>query len=199
MSLTLANLLAEYRLAIRNTGEGSVACYAALNSVKDEAVTKIINFLKASALNSVPSEHTITLTGNYTYSVSATPSIRYILEVKTNNNLGTHYREMERVESPWHSGMGYNSLFPTYRFYGSSFQFRGDPTAGGLVIISYLGAITDVSDLWIITTSGLTDEAERMWCWYAAARHWENVHEDKEAARCYKIFNQKLYGTQRGF
>jgi hypothetical protein len=199
MPLTLSALLSEYKLAIRNTDESDADCYTALNSVKDEAVTKIVNYLKVSALNSAPSEHTITLTAAYRYTITASPTIGYILEVKTNNGLGSIYKDMERVEAPWYSGMLYNYKFPQYRFYGSSFDLRAEPVAGSVVVVSYLGTITDVSASWTTTTSGLTDEAQRMWCWYAAARNWENIHEDNEAARCYKIFNQKLFGIQRGF
>lgn len=199
MSLSLANLLSEYKLAIRASNEPDSNCYTALNSVKDEAVTKIVEYLKASALSATPSEHSVTLTTAYTYSLStASPTIGYIVEVKTNNGISV-YRPMRRIEEPWYSGMLYDYYNPEYRMFGSALELRGEPIAGDYIKIIYLGTITDVSSAWLSTTSGLTDEAQRMWAWYAGARSWENRHEDKEAARCYKIFNQKLFGTQRGF
>jgi hypothetical protein len=200
MSLTLTNLLDEYKLGIRDSDESAADCYTALNSVKDEAVTKILDYLKLSGLNSAPSEFSITMVADtYTYALSgASPAIGYILEVKTNNGLGV-YRPMRRIEAAWYKYMSEDPLFPEYRLFGNKLEIRGEPNAGDYVKIEYLGTITDVSGSWATTTSGLTDEAQRMWCWYAAARNWENVHEDKEAQRCYKIFNQKLFGTQRGF
>jgi hypothetical protein len=192
--------LAEYKLGIRDENESDSNCYSALNSVKEEAVVKIVDYLKLSSLNSAPSEFSITLVADtYTYALStASPAIGYILEVKTNNGLA-EYRPMRRIEYPWYDGMNYDYNFPEYRLFGNKLEIRGEPVAGAYIKIEYLGAISDVSSSWTTTTSGLTDEAQRMWCWYAAARHFESRMEDKDAQRCYKIFNQKLFGTQRGF
>lgn len=198
MALSLANLLTEYKLAIRDTAESDPNCYAALNSVKDEFQNRAIAMLGANALNATASTLTITLTSAYSYSLAtASPSIGRIIDVKLGD--GTYYRPMRQTEGLWSTGMDNDSVNPEYRINGNYLEIKFEPS--GYVVVSYAPQIATVSDSYTgdsTTQSYQIDEVDRAWAWYAAARHFEANWEDRDAGRCRMVSDNKLYSILTG-
>ena len=200
MALSLANLLIEYKLAIRDSNAEDSDCYAALNSVKDEFQNEIIPYLGGNALNATPSSLSIALSsGTYSYATSsASPAIGCIIQVKANLG-GTYYKVCRRTSGEYYDGMYYDPNNLEYRISGTLFEPKFYPT--GTAIIYYAPQITTVSASYTgtsTTQSYQIDEVDRAWAWYAGARHFESIWNIENAALCRKVAMDKIYKLPKG-